>query len=263
MDRHFDFHARRQVIAEHSGNAACGLTLARRLAGNFHQHHLPGPGAAGAARRDQHVLTDPGVVRPHEMDAALGEITSHQFPRAVFQHFHDGTFGTTATVEARNPHQHLIARQHPAHLAAGQKNIRLTASGHHKTVTLGMSRDTALDQIHLVQRAIAAGAVLDDLPIADHGAQATAQRLDLLVVPETEFTAQLCLVERPYTVRQQLQDVFAAGNGLFVARRFPLRLRIILEMFVPHRSDHGSLIRCRHPRRNVPVAGLLGRSMTD
>jgi len=197
------------------------------------------------------------------MDAALGEITPDQFPRAVFQHFHDGTFGTTATVEARNPHQHLIARQHPPHLAAGQKDIRLTAAGHHETIALGMTRDAALDQVHLVQRAIAAGAVLDDLSIANHGTQTPAQCLDLLVIPEAEFAAQLSLVERPHTVRQELQDVFAAGNGLFVARRFPLRLRVILEMFVPHRSDHGSLIRRRHPRRKVPVTGLLRSSMTD
>ncbi|MNY45821.1 hypothetical protein D3C86_1809530 [compost metagenome] len=89
-----------------------------------------------------------------------------------------------------------------------------------------MAADAAEDQVQLVHRRIGAAAGVDQLAVALHGAQPTAQRLDLLFGGQAELVEQLLTVRRRATLGEVLQNQFATRDGIFVFFRFTSGLRV-------------------------------------
>jgi len=168
------------------------------------------------------------------MDPFLGEIAADELSGAVFEHLDQRALRAPAAIDAGDTHHHQVATHHPPHLTAGEKDVGLAASGNHEAITFRMAGNPALDQIHLVEHAVTAGAVFDQLAVPYHGPQAAAQRLTASLVAQIELRTQLLVGQGSGTRRQLLQEVLAAGDRALVPGRLPLGVWICSQVLVGH-----------------------------
>jgi hypothetical protein len=85
-----------------------------------------------------------------------------------------------------------------------------------------MANDPAPNQVHLFHNAVTAAPVLNNLTVTLHGAEAPAQRFQLLFPIYVQGAGNLFPVQWLSLLFEDLQDELATRNGVFVLLRFPV-----------------------------------------
>ncbi|MNQ31032.1 hypothetical protein D3C85_443940 [compost metagenome] len=142
------------------------------------------------------------------------------------QHLDDAAFAAPTPIQAGNPRQGTVTIEDQAHLRRAKEQIIAAVVRNQKAEAVAVAADAAEDQVQLVHRRIGAAAGVDQLAVAFHGAQPTAQRLDLLFGGQAELVEQLLTVRRRATLGEVLQNQFATRDGIFVFFRFTSGLRV-------------------------------------
>src|SRR5690606_12929281 len=148
-------------------------------------------GAGGAPGSDQHFLLDLRVVGLDEADAGLLEVAPDYGLVGALDHLDDGAFAAATAVETGDAGEHAVAVEHQAHLRRAEEQVVAAVVRNHEAEAVAVPADATANQVELVHRRIGAATGIDKLAVALHGAQATAQRFELLVGGQAEFGHQL------------------------------------------------------------------------
>jgi hypothetical protein len=130
-------------------------------------------------RRDLHVALHALVVRHHVADAGLECEAADQAAEPALQHLDDAAFAAAAAVDAGDAGQHAVAMHDLAHLVRRQEQVVAAARvGRRKPKPFGLAITTPGIRSMRSAGAKAAAAVLQQLAVAHHRAQALAQRIE-------------------------------------------------------------------------------------
>ncbi len=227
-DRHFHYQRRLQAFAQHRADLAHRAALRRRWCGDLDDHDLAGSGALLLARLDHHVLVQAAIVRRHQSHAVLDQDPTDQPRRAAFQHLRDRALLAPAAVDADHAGEHAVTMHHRTHLLRRQVQVVAAFVGTQEAVTLGIGQHAAGDQVELLRGRITATAAQQQLAIADHRAQALAQRVEVGFVSDLQRFSDARL-------GQQLGALFEQGeNGLTAGDRARITLRLAVGMRIAH-----------------------------
>ena len=228
VDGRLDHQRRSQAVAQHRHHLAD--RRAPRI-GRLHQlahHQLAFARTAGAIRRHLHVALHAAVVGDHEADPGLTAEATDQAVDPVLEHPGDAALAAAAAVDAGHVRQHAVAVHDLAHLGRRQEQVvAATRLRTQEAEALGIGDHCARDQVGRLQRGEAATAVLDQLPVADHRAQALAQRVQAVGFGQAQQARQFLGALRPLGGVQHAQDRLAAGNRVGVATGLARGLRIV------------------------------------
>ena len=228
VDGRFDHQRRRQLVAEHCKHAADRRPIRVRRMHDLADHQLAAAGVHPRVDGDLYVALDAGVVRYDITDASLQREPADQPIDAALQHFHDGALATAAAIDAGDAGHHPVAVQHLAHFHRRQEQVVAGARvGTQKTEAVGIRDYRAGDQIHPCRRQITAASILQQLTVAQHRGEALVERIAAFGRLQAEVFAQALSEHRAIGVCEQLQDRFAAGDGVGVARRFTGSMRVV------------------------------------
>jgi hypothetical protein len=186
-------------------------------------HQLARPRIGGGVRRDQDVALDAAVVGDHVADAGLHRVAADQAVEAALQHLDDRALAPAAPVDAGDAGQHAVAVHRLAHLERRQEQVVALAGarvGTQEAEAVGVRDHHAGDQVHALGRHEAAAPVLQQLAVADHRAEALGQRVEAVGFGQRQLLRQRIGGHRPVVGGDDLQQHFAAGDGLFVAGCF-------------------------------------------
>jgi len=220
-----DFHARAGVAAQNFRHAAYRFAMRAGLGNDFHCHDLAWQRCSRVAGRDENVLVDTAIFRDQKADALFQVVATHHELVDVLQHLDDLRFAPSAPVEAGHPHQHFVAVQHAVHFLGRQEQVVASFIGRDKAEPVRMAFDAPLDEVQLVRQAKQALAVQHQLAVALHRTEATLEQF-ALVVRDVQLLGQRIRLDRTTRLGQQLQDVFATGQGRFIAFDFTFIERI-------------------------------------
>jgi hypothetical protein len=133
-----------------------------------------------------------------ETDPGLFGIAADQARQPPFQHLDDRAFAAAAAIDAGDAAEHAVAVHDLAHLERRQEQI-VAAAGlqSQEAVTVRVGDHHAGDQVHARRRGELALAVLQQLAIADHRAQAGAERLESFGAVSASFSASASAVIGP------------------------------------------------------------------
>ena len=221
MALHGDLHGHIGIEAgaDHADHAANRLAPFVRLSHDPGHDKLSGAGPVSILGGDQQILAQAFIIRRHKAYAALFKITPDQLPVRPFQHLDQRPLAPALPIHMHLPHQHPIAVQNGAHLARGQKQILAARLRHDKAVALRMADHPALEQVHLVNQAITAAPIADQLGVARHRPEPPPQDLARLGVFDGKGLGQLPASQRSSRLPETghngrpLRD-FEAGFGL-------------------------------------------------
>ncbi|MNK34962.1 hypothetical protein D3C87_534750 [compost metagenome] len=224
----FNFHARCHVLAQHVQHSADRIDAGGGALGDANDHHLALAGTLVLPFRDDDVLADAAVIRHHEANAVLDEVTTDDVSLAGLEQAHQTRFLTTLAVDLGGLHQHVVAVHQPLHLAVVQEKIRSTTLGAQKTESIFVAEHIAFHQIQTIRQGVTLVASEHELPIALHGAQTTAQGFQRLFVGQLEDLGQLLPGHGFLMTTDKLQQHLAAGDGVIVFFGLALEERIFL-----------------------------------
>ena len=217
-DGDIDFQARVHVVAENLDNTALGPQLAGGKVGDLGRDDLAGDRLALLPGRNQYLVVDSAVFGDDIADTALLLVAADDIPVRALQHFNDLALLAPAPVDARHPHQHLVAVEDEIHLAGTEVDILLTRrDGDGKTIAVAMPLHLAMQQVHLVHEAVIPAPVDHQLAIALHGAQPLAQGIELLRLRQGQPGGDAVVIERAVRRVEEFQDDFPTGDGVVVA----------------------------------------------
>ena len=222
-----DLHAGVGIVAKHLDDAADGLRRARGLFDEFDGDDLAWLGLLAPACGDQDVLRQATVLGRDDHHPMLADHAANDTAVGALEHADHLAFRATTTILARDADHDAVAVQHGAHFLWPQEDVRASVVTPHKAEAVGVALDAALDQIGLGRQQIGIAAVMHDLAIAHHGAQAALEVL-VLVGLNVQRRNQLIKPHRYAAIRQHLQHIFAAGQGLLVLLQFALMERVSL-----------------------------------
>src|SRR5690606_30022730 len=138
-------------------------------------HQLALAGTGGGIGRDLQVALHAAVVGHDEADAGLGAEAADQALHATLEYAGDAAFAAAAAVDAGDVGQRAVAMHDLAHLVGRQEQVvAATGVGPQEAEALGVGDDHARDQVGVLDRGEAAAAVLHQLAVTDHRAQALA-----------------------------------------------------------------------------------------
>jgi len=221
-----DFHARRHVVTQHLDHAPDRRGALARLLDDFHRNDLAVAGTAGLALGNGDVIGNALVVRGDEVHAALAVVAPHHVPGVALEHLDHVPLAAPATVHTGNPNQHPVAMEQGMHLPRRQVDIVPALVRDQEAEAVLMADDTPGNQVELVRQGVAVAAVAHQLAVTHHGIEAPAQGLDALLVADAQQLLHILAPHRPVGLGDDIQDVFAAGDRLFVAFRFAARMGI-------------------------------------
>jgi hypothetical protein len=112
------------------------------------------------------------------------------------------------------------------HLPRGQVDVVPAFVRNQETETVLVTDNAPGNQVELVRQGIAASAVADQLAIPDHGIETPAQGLGALLVPDNQQFLQVLAAYRPVGLGNDIKDVLATGDRLFVALGFTARMGV-------------------------------------
>ncbi|MNC85589.1 hypothetical protein D3C83_11980 [compost metagenome] len=107
-----------------------------------------------------------------------------------------------------------------------EKKVRAAIIQNQKTETIGMPVYPAAHEIQLVDDANGVAPIAHDFALAFHRAE-TAVKRRALVFGNAERPLEFVLADRHAAITQDLQNVFAAGHRLRVARALALAKWIV------------------------------------
>ncbi len=231
--RDLDFQAGIGVGAEDLDDPPDRLRLLRRLLDDLDHHHLAGFCAQGFPialfrRGDQDVLADALVFGDDVIDAVFLEDTTDDLPVGAFGDLDDLALGPPLAIHARHTGNRMVAVQHLGHFLFGQEQVgtpMFTWLAHEEAEAVRMPLHPAAHQVGLVGNQPVVAPVLQQLGLARHRAEATAERL-VLEIGNVEQLAQAFECNRHALLGQNLQDVFTAWQRMVVIRALALDHRI-------------------------------------
>ena len=216
-----------QAVSQHRQHAADRRALRVRRLDDLGHHQLAVLRFHPGVRRDLDVALDAAIVRHDVADPGFKRVAADQAVEPAFQHLDDRAFATAAAVDAGDAGQHAVAVHDLAHLERRQEQVVATARFRaQETEAVRVGDHHSGNQVHARGRRELALAVLQQLAIAHHRAQSVAQRIEAVGRGEREFLRQCIGRHRAVGGRQQLQDHFAAGDGLLVAGGFAVGVGI-------------------------------------
>lgn len=225
-DRHVDFHSRRHVLPEHLKYLARRLGANGWLAHDLDNHILAVHGFAGMLVRHQDLVVDASILRHHESNTAFFKEPTDRLLGTVFQHLDNHTFTTTAIIHAIYPGSYPVAVKHLPHLARRQEQIRATVIGNQKPEAIPVPDNLARDQICLFQRQECIPAIADQLSVAAHGNQTTAQGLDAFLRLLPQLLAQCLVSSRRTPLFQVIENKFPTLDGIVVFLGLAVGVRV-------------------------------------
>ena len=229
MDRGFHHQRGRELVAEHGEHAADRRAVGVGRMHDLAHHQLAVLRIEARVGRDLHVALDAGIVGLHITDAGFQREAADQPAQAALQHLDDDAFAAAATVDAGDAGHHPVAVQHLAHFQRRQEQVVALAGagfGTQETEPVRIGDHGPGDQVHARGGQIAAAAVLQQLTVAQHRAEALAQRVAALGRVQAEAFGHVLGHHRAVGVAEQLEDGFAAGDGIGVARSFAGGVRV-------------------------------------
>src|SRR5690606_29533793 len=126
-------------------------------------------------RRDEDFLRDALAVGHHHAETLLAVVAAHQLVGLAGQNLDDTPFAPAATVGVADLGQHRVAVEYRAHLAGTQVEVVTAVLGHHEAVAVLVALHHTFDQVHLVDEAVDATPIADQLAVTDHRAEAALQ----------------------------------------------------------------------------------------
>src|SRR5262249_11132214 len=180
---------------------------------------------AGVVGGDVDVLADAPLRGLDEQDALLAAQPPDDARIDPFDYLDDLPLGAAAVVDAGFADHDTIAVQHLLHLVRAEVQI-LAFVRHDEAIALRVPLDAACDEARLLRHQDRALAVAQDLRLALHRGEPPLEGF-ALVARDREALRELGVGERHAGLGERLQDQLAAGDGIFVARRFPVPVGIV------------------------------------
>ena len=103
-----------------------------------------------------------------------------------------------------------------AHLARTQEQVVATLVRVQEAEAVGMADHAPVNQVLVIDHAIAAATVADHLAIARHGIQPARQCVLLLRFHQLQRLGQIIELQRRPVVLHHIEDELATGYGIFV-----------------------------------------------
>ena len=178
--------------------------------------------------RDDDVLADTAVIRHHETNAILDEVTADDVCLTGLEQAHQARFLTTLAVDLGRLHQHVVAMHQALHLSVVQIQIRTTTFRTQKTEAILVANYITFDQIQTIRQGITLVASEYQLSITLHGAQTTTQGFQRLFIFQLEDFGQLFTRHGLFVALDEFQDQLAAGDGVIVFFGLAFEERIFL-----------------------------------
>src|SRR5690606_19543566 len=110
----------------------------------------------------------------------------------------------------------------------------VTLFGNHEAETIAMLLDTAADQVHTAGQPVPALAVLDELAVTDTGGDGSLERYLRVFSSYAKRTTEVTDRQGLSVLVEQLDDQFAAGDGVVVAGRFASGVGVLITFFLCH-----------------------------
>ncbi|MNM57134.1 hypothetical protein D3C81_683270 [compost metagenome] len=258
------FHHQRwgQLVAQHGDDLADRRASRIRRVGQFAHHQLAILRTAGRFTGDLDVALDALVIGHHIVDAGFHAEMADQAVDAAFQHARDAAFAAAPAVDAGDVGQRTVTMHHLAHFVGRQEEIVAAFVRAQEAEAFRVGDHHTGDQAQCQHRGETATAVLHQLAVAHHRAQALGQRISTVGFGQAKLTTDFLGVLRALAALQQLQDGFAAGNRLRIAFRFTGGIGIVdrhrraCRRLAP--AAHEALWCCRSGVFGFAAAGLGG-----
>ena len=174
------------------------------------------PGPHQVVGGDQDLLGDALVVRQQKGDTGLDLHAPHNVLERALEHLDHGRLTPATPVQTGDPSHDTVAMPESAHLARAQEQVIAALVRAHEPEAVRMSDDAPMDQVLVIDHAVAAAPVAHDLAIACHRVHTPRQRIQLLRFDKLECLGQIIELQRGPVFLHQAQDEFAAGDRIFV-----------------------------------------------
>ena len=227
-DREVDGGVGTATLRQNARDPPDRIAIAARLLDDLRDREIAVLRRANLLRRDHDAMADALVVRHQESDTRLQRESARNLLRAAFQHVDDRALGAAAFIATRHACGSAIAVHQQAHLAIRQEEIIATGVRREKPETVAMPADRADNELQAVDQAILFGAIEQQLPFTDHGAEALGQRLPERALLDAELLGERIECERLAGVTERLQQHFPTRNRLAVALRFFAKARVLI-----------------------------------
>ena len=214
------------MLAQNFRNAALGSEVTCGIAGELSHHDLPVLRPVFLLRRNQHIVVDARVIGNNGANAALLVVATHDFRGASLENFDDLTLATPPIVHARDPCQHLIAIEHLTHLSRAEVQVASAILWDEKPIAVPVADHPTTHQVQLLNKAIGAPTIDQQLAVTFHRAQTAPKRFGLRLILHVQQLTELSVVEGVVGVGQQLKKKFPARNGIFVPFGLALGVRV-------------------------------------
>lgn len=166
---------------------------------------------------NQDVVLRAGRIGNHVSHALIDVQAADHVAAGALQHLDHRTFGATTLVDPHRAHQHPVTIHQFTHLPGRQKQVITAGIGQQKAETVAVRLHPPGNQMHGLDRAERAAAVLHQLAVAAHGPEALAQRFLLAQLAQVKVADQLIDRHRTAGRLEHREDQLTAGYRVFVA----------------------------------------------
>ena len=222
VNRHLDRERGRERLAQHGQNPPQRQTIRCWWLSDFTHHDLSRTRRTACMRRDQHVMLQAAIIRCHAGDAIAFLESPNQSQRFALQHFDNGSFRTTASIQSGDTGQHAIAVHDLTHLRWRQEQVVSARIGLEKAEPIRIGKHRARHQIKLARHGIATASVHQQLPVAQHRTEAFAECLETIWRGQIQLMSQGFRRHRLAVRFQVREDRLTTGNRVGIAQGLTL-----------------------------------------
>ena len=215
-NRHVRCHPGRKVVTEDLDHLTERLPPLLRMIGDAHHDHLTVLRPHQPVRRDQDLLRDPLVVGQQECHPGIDLQAADDVFEGALQHLDHRGLAPASPVDASHAGNDTVAVPQHAHLARTQKQIVATLVRVHEPEPVGMPDHPPVDQVLMVDHAVATAAVAHHLAVTRHRIDAARQSIDLLRVEQLKRSGKIIEAQRRAVLLHQAENELAAGDRIFV-----------------------------------------------
>jgi len=168
--------------------------------------------------RDDDLLGEALVVGHDEADAAFHVEASDHVAIAPLEDLDHRAFAPAAVIDAGHAHHRAIAVHQGAHLTRRQEQVVGAVVGLEEAETVGVTDDAPGNEVGLVDDAVAAAPVADQLAVALHRRQPARQGVELLGILQLQPLGDAVELERRGLLGEHLDDVLPTRYRVGVLR---------------------------------------------
>ena len=188
--------------------------------------------------RDQHFLVEATIVGNDDAHAATLVEAPDQTRPAPLQHFGNGRFTATTTVDTGDADQHAVTMHHRTHFVGRDEQIITTVVGFQETKTIRIGNDTAGNQVELLGDAISATPVHQQLAITHHRGQPARQCVQAFLVTIGQLHGNPFDRHQLGRLAQEFDQPLARQDRIVITLLLTLRLRVSI-LLPPHAPCFG------------------------